>query len=724
MALVEGARARQVDIPAQATRSRPARTALVLCALLAVAGCKGGGSAGIIGTAPPAPVNPGVLSAAYVTSFAPFEAAAAFLRNSTARYTVQLGNWASVGLANLSSYPLASSRVEYAHAAGLTGRGQVVSVVDGGFLQTHDVLQGKSIYTPGPLPVDDHGTQVASVVAGNSGQMIGIAPGASLALGEFTTVSTLATATREALRLGAVAQNNSWGFTNMPVDGNSFQSIFSSTDGADYLAALDAYAARGVVVFAISNGRNDTTSGIMEALPKLRPSLEAGWLAVGNGAPVFDSQRVTSATRMSAGCLDAARWCLFAEGRWSAAALATGNSDYGEAIGSSFAAPQVAGALALLAEAFPTLSPHELRVRLLASADNSFFVPTGQVELATGFFHGYNQEFGHGFLDIRAALLPIGTTTMALANGTQVNAQQPVVVTGAALGDAVARSLGKVDVAITDALSGQFRMPGQFLSAGAAPRPLGDATLARALQADLAALRTNRVDPLANPFQAFDGQSIDLRAPDGVSGASVLLPVPGSGDETYGVNMKTALLNGPTRLEIGLKVARDGGGLLGFGGDRDAASDLVSLQLGVSQDFGTGGFVALSGEAGLADLGSAPGVTDVSSAGFNSFSLEFGGREVFARGDRLAFGVSTPIAVTSGRAEMVLPVSRATGVSAFEPVAIDLAPSDRQIDFSVSYQTPVAPGLELMAKLVQSENYGNRAGESDTAGVLALQYSF
>ena len=80
--------------------------------------------------------------------------------------------------------------------------------------------------------------------------------------------------------------------------------------------------------------------------------------------------------------------------------------------GSSFVAPQIAGAVALLAEHFPNHSAEQIVDRLLASADNSFFTRDGVVTFGNGIQHGYNDEFGHGFMDIYAALNPITSSSL------------------------------------------------------------------------------------------------------------------------------------------------------------------------------------------------------------------------------------------------------------------------------------------------------------------------
>lgn len=704
---------------------RTIRHALLIAgSALALAGCKGGDVATVPGPGPdPVPGGSGVLLSYYVASFDPYEALASFFRDSNPKYTVQSQTWTTWWgtIKELYSYPIASSRLEYAHAVGLTGRGETVSIVDGGFRMGHETIAGKISDTTGVIPLDDHGTAVASVIAGESSTMIGVAPEANLHLVAFNDQGDMAAATNAARLAGAVAQNNSWGYEYAPTTG-SFNTVFSGADGAAYLAALQAYAAEGVVVFAVSNDQNATSTSILEGLPLLLPELETGWIAVGNAVPVFDDERILSATLNSAGCLEAARWCMVADGTWTAA-TGTSNSAYDFWVGSSFAAPQVAGALALLAEAFPGLTPHELRIRLLASADNSFFAPDGTIELATGFFHGYSTEYGHGFLDLRAALLPIGVTTLAMANGTRLATEDAIVVTGSAFGDAVSRSLGKFDIAVTDSLSTGFDMPGEALVAPQVPQSLSAGMLSRAVTGDLTRRRIDAAATLDDPFAAFPGKTLDIATPDGSAAASLLVPQAGG---EYGLSLKQAIVEGPTRVDLGLKVARNRGSVIGFGGADGAGpgTDLVAVQLGLSRDLGDGAFFSVSGEMGLADVGSPATMSNVSTARFNSIDLSVGQRGVFARGDRLALGLSLPMAVTSGRAEMMLPVARAEGGASFDAVGIDLAPSDRQMDLTVSYLTPLAPGLEMLMEVMHSDNYGNRAGFSETAGVLAMTFRF
>ncbi|NJM84053.1 MAG: hypothetical protein HC844_17820 [Tabrizicola sp.] len=229
---------------------------------------------------------------------------------------------------------------------------------------------------------------------------------------------------------------------------------------------------------------------------------------------------------------------------------------------------------------------------------------------------------------------------------------------------------------------------------------------------------------ISDPFSGFRGNTLSLKAPDGLSAASLLMP--DAGTESVGITVTRALTDGATRVELGLKVARDGGGTLSLNGTDGA--NLASVALGVTQDLGDAAFFSISGEVGMTDLGGATALTSATTAAFNSVSLKAGARNVFAAGDRLTIGVGLPVAVSSGSTEVSLPVIRSNAAGtrsvAYEPIELDLAPEDRQIDMEVSYQTSLAEGLEMKWSVVHSDNFGNRAGETDTGGALAFTFRF
>jgi hypothetical protein len=375
-----------------------------------------------------------------------------------------------------------------------------------------------------------------------------------------------------------------------------------------------------------------------------------------------------------------------------------------------------------LAEAFSNpanpdpLTPHELRIRLLASAD-MFFTPDATVELAEGFFKGYSVTYGHGFLDIEAALNPIGGTVMALSTGREIATDAPVLRTGSALGDAVTRSLAGTTVAVRDGLRAGFRMPATALAAAQEPGAQAGALLARSLQTDLTAERRAEPMALSSPFAAFGGPVMTLATPDGSTSASVLLP----GSDGVGVSVSRALTDGPLRIDLGLKLARDDGQLMSL--DGAAAASMASVTLGITQDLGGGGFLALSGEMGVTDLGGTTAFGRAGTARFDAVRLQAGQSDLFTRGDRLTIGVGMPVAIASGETVLDLPVLR-QGAAAFESLAVDLAPQDRQMDLELTYQAALAEGLEMKLSLIHSENFGNTAGASDTGGAIAFAFRF
>ena len=70
--------------------------------------------------------------------------------------------------------------------------------------------------------------------------------------------------------------------------------------------------------------------------------------------------------------------------------------------------------MALLAQAFPNHTPEQLTDRLLASANNTWFTPSGHTTFTThgaSIKHGYHETWGHGVPDFYAALSPITSSS-------------------------------------------------------------------------------------------------------------------------------------------------------------------------------------------------------------------------------------------------------------------------------------------------------------------------
>ena len=133
--------------------------------------------------------------------------------------------------------------------------------------------------------------------------------------------------------------------------------------------------------------------GALEArLPLETFGLEGRWLSV---IALDEHNRIWE---YSNGCGDAKAWCLGAPGVNITFQTDTG-AGYAFAHSTTYAAAHVSGAIAVLAEAFPRLTPTELVSLILDTAD----------DLGVA---GVDNVYGHGALNLARATEPVGARTM------------------------------------------------------------------------------------------------------------------------------------------------------------------------------------------------------------------------------------------------------------------------------------------------------------------------
>ena len=177
----------------------------------------------------------------------------------------------------------------------------------------------------------------------------------------------------------------------------------------------------------------------------------------------------------SAPCGSTAKYCLGADAHnittltgtsYKLPIFSPGNGNSYHNTGTSFVAPMISGAIAILAEAFPNQSPEIWADRLLASADNDWFTHNGgAVTFGNGIQHGYSTSYGHGILDIYAALQPITssayTASMRVANSEGKIVTIPVIIsnirTSSSFGDAIKNALKNKTGYFYDGLDGGFK---------------------------------------------------------------------------------------------------------------------------------------------------------------------------------------------------------------------------------------------------------------------------
>lgn len=644
----------------------------------------------------------------------------------------------------VQSNSLSAARLDYALSTGLTGAGQVVSMIDEGIRLSHEQFAEKTIYTSGnAAPSGEfHGTAVASVMAGTSvnGGTLGFAPAADIHQGYLdfeapVSWTELGSHMRDATALGAIVSNNSWGVLSTVKD-QDVVTYFSSAQRRPYIDSLRSFATDGVIVFALQNDYSADSASLLAAMPLGVPELEANWISVVNAIPEFDDDRIHRAERLSAACLETARFCMTANGVVKVA-TATSDNSHEIGVGASFAAPQVAGSIALLAEAFPELNAAQLRDRLLATADNGFFVHSGTLTFAPGITHGYNEEFGHGFLNLRSALLPIGHAEVAMANGQSIDLGTAAITAGSATGDGLARALSALTIQSTDQLYGSFTVSADVLADVGARFDPAVTAMSVATNPNIAAERsalntairtgtqlTGHRGAWADPTGAemLGGAFIPLTATDNGFGVAVL-----TGDGTTGVSLQQTFDLSSSNLQIGFETMRTDGSIMGVSvpsATGKVTSLTNSLQIEFAAKIGTNTAIRFNAETGFANGDGAGMISGFDTISYNRVGFAVERANVSQDGDILTMFARRPLGITNGSADIELPVQFSNGVTTFETNKVSLAPVERQFDIGFEYSTPISRNANLSLGMLHSANDGNSLGRQAVSGFVGLQFSF
>lgn len=302
-----------------------------------------------------------------------------------------------------------------AHAAGYTGAGVTIGVVDSGIMRSNPALAGRVskelIYvdpSSNNTNIDDvvgHGTWVSEIAAGSAYDKFagGIAPGADLVSARIisdsspddngsTPPSTVTVSdaqffgqvNSDLIAAGVQVMNNSWGGITWDTSDTSVNQAFDQA----YSPFVNQQG--GLVVFAAGNDSEANPSTIA-MLPNVAPDLAKGWLV----AVAVNSNDPTQLEGYSNKCGAAMDYCLAAPGDVIVldkdATASTANPTYYIVEGTSFAAPEVSGAAALVWQAYPYFSNDLVRQTLLGTAD-----PLGGSQP--------NPTFGYGELDVGRAV--------------------------------------------------------------------------------------------------------------------------------------------------------------------------------------------------------------------------------------------------------------------------------------------------------------------------------
>ena len=390
---------------------------------------------------------------------------------------------------------LATVKAEEAYARGITGRGQVIGFIDTGLDETHSEFEGKNIRLNDRSGVDlannaqlSHGTGVASVALGArgvGGGLHGVAfdadPAAwSLNLDRLGSLTVNDNILRNAIRAlensGARVINQSWGYSSTYDDAvAAAQQRFLEQNFVQTINLIEG--GRAIHVWAAGNEGEENPS-VSSLWPLFFPETEGFSITV---AALGQDGLIG---RRSNRCGVARDFCLAAPGGVAVGAsaytsLARAGGGYRLGYGTSFAAPYVSGALALMMQAFGNqLTLQEYTARLLASANKQGVYASEAI-------------YGQGLLDVEAALSPIGDLDIPLPSGGAARPSESRIDGGFIPPD-VLDSLREEEVILLDRLNTPF---------------ITDLTLApqEFIDFDLTSWLTrgqNRTSPSTHPFLA------------------------------------------------------------------------------------------------------------------------------------------------------------------------------------------------------------------------------
>ncbi len=305
-----------------------------------------------------------------------------------------------------AQWGLAAIGAEYAYARGLDGTGIRIGFIDSGLDITHPEFAGRyetgigyGADSPWFVDLRDHGTPTSSVAVGNRDGvgMHGVAPGATVVMAQdgdrYGLEDHLIVQSLNGLiDRGVKLILNEYGRIDSSVMDFSAEDVLYWA--GDYLAASRRAVSEGTLMIVPTHNYSRADPSLEAGLPYLFPGLEQNWLAVTSADPLGWIPGYANR------CGVAKNWCLAAPGGgdWynteypnDPIYVATSAGGYTWVTGTSFAGPHVAGAAALVMQAFPYMTMEQIRQVLLGTATD--VGPTGP-----------DEYWGYGLLNVAMAV--------------------------------------------------------------------------------------------------------------------------------------------------------------------------------------------------------------------------------------------------------------------------------------------------------------------------------
>ena len=277
-------------------------------------------------------------------------------------------------------------RLKYSLARGYTGKNSTVAVFDSG----NDAWHGKNVanmITEQIAPDANVVSYAVSDMHGNFQSFDGIS-------------KIIASAT------DAHIYNFSWSATNSYASHIHSKSEFESMTSTEFVRTLTNAATQNDAIFVWAAGNNaNAQSSALSALPNVVPETSGHFVNV-----VAWDDKTGALADFSNACGATMNYCITAPGTDLHSQKTSLTLD-----GTSFAAPIVSGAIAVIREAFPYMQATEITNLLFATAR----------DLGAD---GVDAIYGHGMLDMERATRPVGATTIPISDESSVAINQPARV--------------------------------------------------------------------------------------------------------------------------------------------------------------------------------------------------------------------------------------------------------------------------------------------------------
>jgi Subtilase family len=354
------------------------------------------------------------------------------------------------------SYGYYAINLKAAQTAGYTGKDIKVAVFDTGLYNTNTRFTGNTVVGynvfNGTSNTNDmagsHGTFVSGIIAanmslGSPANIYGIAPLAKImpiqianTTGAMSfTDKQLAAGINYAINNGAKIFNNSWNGSMTLADMSAY---YGATKYVGYItnswypqeiAAWRTAASKGIINVWAAGNESRIDPGYYAALPTVVTGLDSTWITV------VGTDMTGKLASWSNACGVAKTYCMAAPGDKIISTYGTNNWATGS--GTSFAAPMVSGAAALMMQKWPTLTGNQIQQILFTTANKAGV-------------YADTTKYGQGMLDLTKAFSPVGTLTVKATNGTVVPLTGSYIASAGAVGSMFAKSMGSIVIASFD----------------------------------------------------------------------------------------------------------------------------------------------------------------------------------------------------------------------------------------------------------------------------------